>query len=168
MIKTRISGSFPAKAEFIAQNKVKIVLPDNTYIAFFSTNYNYLTTSNGDNHFIQLIESEFSMNMFAVPRPNFETGMRNINANLYLNGYEMMLCLVPDQDKMEERIRIGTKIRELRQKQKIDAKTLALRAGIDASNLSRIEQGHYSVGLDILAKIANALNAHIELVENSQ
>ncbi|MBO4481625.1 MAG: helix-turn-helix transcriptional regulator [Bacteroidales bacterium] len=79
-----------------------------------------------------------------------------------------MLCLVPDQDKMEERIRIGTKIRELRQKQKIDAKTLALRAGIDASNLSRIEQGHYSVGLDILAKIANALNAHIELVENSQ
>jgi len=33
------------------------------------------------------------------------------------------------------------------------------------ANLSRIEQGRYSVGLDILSKIAFALGAKIELVD---
>ena len=140
-------------------------MPDNTYIAVFATNHNYLTTTQGDSHFRRLMEAEFTMNMYYLPRPDFDTGLRNINAELYRNGYEMMMCLLPDQDKMEERQRIGARIKELRQKQNIDARTLAVRAGIDASNLSRIEQGHYSVGLDILGKIANALNARVEIVE---
>lgn len=165
MIKTKISGSFPAKINFVTETRVKVELPDNTYIAVFATNYNYLTTIQGDRHFIRLMEAEFTNNMFALPRPDFNTGVRNINAELYRNGYEMMLFLLPDQDKMEERQRIGARIKELRQKQNIDARSLALRAGIDASNLSRIEQGHYSVGLDILAKIANALNAQIDIIE---
>jgi len=165
MIKTEISGSFPAKVDFVTETKVKVELPDNTYIMVFATNYNYLTTTQGDKHFIRLMEAEFTMNMYAQPKPSFDTGLRNINAELYRNGYEMMLFLLPDQDKMEERQRIGIRIKELRQKQNIDARSLALRAGIDASNLSRIEQGHYSVGLDILAKIANALNARVEIVE---
>lgn len=165
MLRTEIHGTYPAKVEFVAQNKVQVVMPDNTYIAIFASNYNYLTTTNGDNHFVRLMEAVFTMNMYYVPRPDFETGARNINAELYRNGYEMMLFLLPDQDKIDERKRIGARIKELRQNQNIDAKTLALRAGINASNLSRIEQGHYSVGFDTLAKIANALNARIELVE---
>ena len=168
MMRTQISGNWTSKVEFIDQNKVKIELPDNTYIAVFATNYNYLTTIQGDNHFIRLMQAEFDMNMYAMPRPNFNTGIRNINAELYRNGYEMMFYLVPDQDKMAERQRIGVRIRELRQKQNIDARTLAIKAGIDASNLSRIEQGRYSVGLDILAKIANALNARVEIVEKKE
>lgn len=167
-MRTQISGNWISKVEFIDQNKVKIELPDNTYIAVFATNYNYLTTIQGDNHFIRLMQAEFDMNMYAMPRPNFNTGIRNINAELYRNGYEMMFYLVPDQDKMVERQRIGVRIRELRQKQNIDARTLAIKAGIDASNLSRIEQGRYSVGLDILAKIANALNARVEIVEKKE
>lgn len=167
-MRTQISGNWTSKVEFIDQNKVKIELPDNTYIAVFATNYNYLTTIQGDNHFIRLMQAEFDMNMYAMPRPNFNTGIRNINAELYRNGYEMMFYLVPDQDKMVERQRIGVRIRELRQKQNIDARTLAIKAGIDASNLSRIEQGRYSVGLDILAKIANALNARVEIVEKEE
>lgn len=166
MIRTKILGSYPAKVNFVTETKVKVELPDNTYIVVFATDYNYLTNIQGDMHFIRLMEAEFSMNMFAQPRPSFDIGIRNINAELYRNGYEMMLYLLPDQDKMEERQRIGARIKELRQKQNIDARSLALRAGIDASNLSRIEQGHYSVGLDILAKIANALNARVEIVEN--
>ena len=165
MTRTQISGNYPAKVNFITENKVKIEMPDNTYIAIFATNHNYLTTVQGDSHFRRLMEAEFTLNMYYVPRPEFNTGVRYINAALYRDGYEMMTYLLPDQDKMEERQRIGSKIKELRQKQNIDARTLALRAGIDASNLSRIEQGHYSVGLDILAKIANALNARVEIVE---
>ena len=168
MIRSQISGNYPAKVNFVEQNKVKIELPDNTYIAIFATNYNYMTTVHGDNHFLRLMAAEFTMYMYYTPRPDFETGVRNINANLYRDGYEMMLFVSPDQDKIDERQRIGTRIKELRQKQNIDARTLAIRAGIDASNLSRIEQGRYSVGFDILAKIANALNARVEIVENTK
>lgn len=64
-----------------------------------------------------------------------------------------------------ERVRIGARIRELRKEKNIEAKTLAQIANIDPANLSRIEQGRYSVGLDILSKIALALGAKIELVD---
>ena len=57
--------------------------------------------------------------------------------------------------------------KELRKKKNVDAKDLAQRIGIDISNLSRIEFGKYSVGLDVLSKIANALYAKVELVENN-
>ena len=65
----------------------------------------------------------------------------------------------------QERVRIGTRIRELRKEKNIEAKMLAQIANIDAANISRIEQGRYSVGLDILSKIALALGAKIELVD---
>ena len=65
----------------------------------------------------------------------------------------------------QERERIGARIRELRKEKNIEAKILAQIANIDAANLSRIEQGRYSVGLDILSKIAFALGAKIELVD---
>lgn len=65
----------------------------------------------------------------------------------------------------QERERIGARIRELRKEKNIEAKMLAQFANIDAANLSRIEQGRYSVGLDILSKIAFVLGAKIELVD---
>jgi transcriptional regulator with XRE-family HTH domain len=46
----------------------------------------------------------------------------------------------------------------------MEAKQLAMLADIDAANLSRIEQGRYSVGLDILSKISQALGVKIDLV----
>lgn len=165
-MKTQISGNFVGKVNFIDQYKVKIEMPDNTYVAGFSTNYNYLTTTNGDDHFIRLMSSLFTFNMYSVPRPDFNTAFRNINSDLYRNEYEMMQYLIPEQNKDDERARIGARIRDLRKKNNIDAKALAARVGIDASNLSRIEQGHYSVGFDILTRIANALNARVEIVEN--
>lgn len=57
-------------------------------------------------------------------------------------------------DRNAERERIGAQIRSLREQRKMDAKDLAILADLDASNLSRIEKGKYSAGLDILCKIA--------------
>jgi DNA-binding Xre family transcriptional regulator len=70
----------------------------------------------------------------------------------------------------QERKRIGGRIRELRKEKNIEARILAQQANIDAANLSRIEQGRYSVGLDVLSKIALALGTKIELIDfvNSQ
>lgn len=76
-----------------------------------------------------------------------------------------------DEERMfvhGERVRIGNSIRELRNKRNLEAKTLAQKAGIDAANLSRIERGLYSVGLDVLAKIALVLGAKIELVDSGE
>jgi len=67
-------------------------------------------------------------------------------------------------DRSEERERIGTRIRQLREDRGIEAKHLALLANIDAANLSRIEKGKYSVGFDILTKIACALGVKVDLV----
>lgn len=70
-------------------------------------------------------------------------------------------------DRNAERERIGAQIRSLREQRKMDAKDLAILADLDASNLSRIEKGKYSAGLDILCKIAAALNCTIEFVPDS-
>jgi DNA-binding XRE family transcriptional regulator len=68
-------------------------------------------------------------------------------------------------DRSAERERIGQKIRQLRERKGMEAKQLATLTSIDASNLCRIEQGRYSVGLDILSKISQALGAKVDLVE---
>lgn len=86
-----------------------------------------------------------------------------LSQKLIVNGYLMPTYLWPDYD--EERCRIGKRIKELREKRCLEAKKLAEITCIDAANLCRIEQGKYSVGLDVLSKIASALGAKVELVE---
>lgn len=65
----------------------------------------------------------------------------------------------------EERKRIGTKIKALREEINMEAKQLSLITGIDAANLSRIEQGKLSTGIDTLSRIANALGYKIDFVK---
>ena len=66
----------------------------------------------------------------------------------------------------QQRVRIGLSIRELRKEKNIEAKMLAQIANIDPANLSRIEQGKYSVGVDILSKLLFVLGSHINIVPN--
>ena len=70
----------------------------------------------------------------------------------------------PDRDN--ERERIGAQIRSLRLERRLEAKDLAAFADIDASNLSRIERGKFSAGLDVLCKIAAAMNCSVEIIPN--
>ena len=84
---------------------------------------------------------------------------------IQMNYHERIGISGVKAERDEERVRIGARIRELRKEKNIEAKMLAQIANIDAANLSRIEQGRYSVGLDILSKIAFALGAKIELVD---
>lgn len=67
--------------------------------------------------------------------------------------------------KDDERIRIGQRIKEIRMAKGLDAKTLASIAGIDAANLCRIEAGKYSVGFDILSKIASVCGKKVDFVD---
>ena len=67
--------------------------------------------------------------------------------------------------RQKDRTRIGERIRQIREDRGMEARDLARLAGIDAANLSRIEKGRYSVGLDILSKIAAVLGKRIDFVD---
>ena len=67
-------------------------------------------------------------------------------------------------DRNADRERIGLRIKTMREERQMDAKTLAQKAGITPANMSRIEQGKYSPGLDILCRIASAMDMQLDFV----
>lgn len=162
-MKSKIFGQSRSKVSFIDEKKAKVELENGeTWIVGFPTPLNYLSGE----HFIQLLG--WSFDLYWGVKGTIEGDFRLINGSLYQDGYEMMIFIVMEPKRSEERKRIGERIKELRKKRNLDAKSLAMRIGIDASNLSRIEQGHYSVGFDILSKIATALNAKVDIIEDDQ
>ena len=56
---------------------------------------------------------------------------------------------------------VGRKIRQLRRQRKLTQVELADRIGIHQSDLSRMEQGEYKVGLDTLLKILQTFDLTI-------
>jgi len=93
--------------------------------------------------------------------------MGEINRQMLINhvGSIFSYYSFDKESVSKERVRIGQRIRELREAKEMDAKHLAFYADIDAANLCRIESGKYSVGLDILTKIGYALGMEIDFVE---
>lgn len=157
-----VHGVTKTMVEFLP-NEVQarvILLQGDAFIVSFPSSHNF----HSGGHFVKLLSSMFDSYAPTADRMTIEN-IKRINAQLYLADYEMIGNICPDQDKHEERKRIGQQIVELRKIQKMDAKTLAARVGTSPSNLSRIEQGHFSVGFDMLNKIANALGARVELVK---
>lgn len=59
------------------------------------------------------------------------------------------------------RMRIGEKITALRKAQGLTVRQLAELTGINPANISNIENGKVSTGIDVLQKIASALNTEI-------
>lgn len=63
---------------------------------------------------------------------------------------------------------VGRKIRQLRRQRKLTQTELADRIGIHQSDLSRMEQGEYRVGLDTLLKVLKTFSMGIgEFFEES-
>jgi len=68
---------------------------------------------------------------------------------------------------MTERERIGVRISELRKAKGLTQEQLAEKTGFTQSNIWRVETGKYSVGIDILAKLAEALDASVEIIKKT-
>lgn len=66
--------------------------------------------------------------------------------------------------KIKDRERIGRRVKEIRLEKGITQEELAEMVGIQRASLSRIEAGRFSVGLDILSKIAGILKCRIDIV----
>ncbi len=67
---------------------------------------------------------------------------------------------------MNEREKIGQRLAEIREEKGLTIRTLADMAGINYANISKIEHGRYNVSIDILSKVAKALNCTIEIKRN--
>lgn len=66
---------------------------------------------------------------------------------------------------MNDRERIGKRIAEIRKQKGISQAQLSELTGIAPGNIARIELGKYSTGIDLLSKIAKALNYRVDFVE---
>ena len=64
----------------------------------------------------------------------------------------------------QERQRIGQHIAQLRKEKGMTQQDLADRVEMQRSHIARIEAGRYSVGLDTLTAIAQALGKRLALV----
>ena len=64
----------------------------------------------------------------------------------------------------QERQRIGQDIAQLRKEKGMTQQDLADRVEMQRAHIARIEAGRYSVGLDTLQAIADALDADIRIV----
>ena len=161
-MRTIVNGITKSIVEFLGNEiQAKVFVPQRgTFIVSFPSTRNF----SGGLHFNKLLAAQFDFNVLAGNYP-LEIAFKRINAQLYLADYEMMTNLSLVLDKDEERKRIGNRIKELRKVRKITAKQLGEFSGIAPCNISRVESGLYSIGFDMLTRIANALGCRVDLVE---
>lgn len=129
----------------------------------------------------QVVRAEFNMNEPIYLEEGYCIGeadggtMNEIAVGKGYKSYEDLLAAMdkrlkqlaedfPVKSVMDHRRRIGKKIRSLREEEGLTLDELAEKTGLLKQNISRIELGKYSTGLDILSKIAAALGKHVDIV----
>lgn len=65
---------------------------------------------------------------------------------------------------MNDRIRIGKRIAQLRKEAGLTQAQLSELTGIAPGNIPRIELGRYSTGVDLLSKIGDALGYQLDFL----
>ena len=149
-----------SRAQILNDRQVEVQTPDGELFKIVSNLDSYLD-ADYKAYILHLIEFIFDKD-FSEDK---EKMINRIFRDLSLNAVPHMG--MNSGNRQGERVRIGNRIRELREKKRMEARDLALLTGIDAANLSRIEQGKYSTGVDILSRIAIVLDAHLDLVPNN-
>jgi DNA-binding Xre family transcriptional regulator len=161
---TNTATNLMVQAKFVDDSTIEVMAPDGekfTWNTFFPvpTNDQEYYAEKLDFYFQKYFEEARGMSLgyWICIKMNYDVGLGIFGGRGDREDERIFIH--------QERVRIGTRIRELRKEKNIDARNLAQNAKIDAANLSRIEQGRYSVGLDILSRIAFAIGARIELVD---
>ena len=145
--------------EFIDPIRVRVETSNgDVYIIGYTDSTNYQIELQCDHFYTKCVAAIFDKYYDG----NEKTIWGPILAAMFRTNIYPFMWVMMDKDK--ERARIGSRIVELRKERKMDAKELAQKVGIDPGNLSRIEKGHFSVGIDILNKIASVLNMKLDFV----
>ena len=150
-----------SKAQILDRHYVEVQTPDGEIFKIMSDMAKY-DSDEYRVYLLHLIEFIFDKNY----SDDKETMFNRISRDFLMNAVPSMG--MDSGNRQAERVRIGGRIRELREKKGMEARDLALLTGIDAANLSRIEQGKYSTGVDILSRIAIVLGAHLDLIPNEE
>jgi len=148
-----------SRAQILDEGRVEVQTPDGEIFTMFSDLSKY-DSDEYKNYVLHLMEFIFDCNF----SDDKEKMINRIQKEFILNAVPNYG--VGSGNRQAERERIGARIRQLRENKRMDARDLALLTGIDAANLSRIEQGKYSTGVDILSRIAVILDAHLDLIPN--
>lgn len=157
-IKAFLSMNFQAKAKIIDPKRVEVTAPDGEVFQVLCQAGRYVSEETRQ-YELHLIEAIFAKNY----SDDKELMVDNIWRDSVVYGIPFLGIGVGN--RQQERTRIGARIRQIREERGIEARDLAKLANIDAANLSRIENGKYSVGIDILSKIAASLGKKIDLVD---
>ena len=67
-----------------------------------------------------------------------------------------------------DRFEVGKKIAEIRKIKRFTQVDLAIKTGLDKGHIARIELGKYSVGVDTLKKICDALGVKMAIVDRNK
>lgn len=70
-----------------------------------------------------------------------------------------------EEQKKENRIRIGSHLAAIRKEKGLTIRQLADRCGVSFQNITKIENGKYNVSIDILGKLCEALNSELVIKE---
>ena len=157
-LKKFMSMEFKTQAQVLDPKVVKVTAPDGEVFQVLCQIGKYISEDTRK-YELHLVEAIFDKNY----SPDKELMINNIWRDAMLNGISFLG--ISSGDRQGERTRIGNRIRQIREERGIEARDLAKLAGIDAANLSRIENGKYSVGIDILSKIAASLGKKLDLVD---
>lgn len=68
----------------------------------------------------------------------------------------------------QNRKQIGLQLAEIRKERELSVRQLAELCGVGYASISRLENGNYNASIDILAKICDALEAEILVVDRIQ
>lgn len=150
-----------SRAQILDNYYVEVQTPDGELFRI-SSNIAKYDSNEYKAYLLHLIEFIFDRNYSA----DKEQMVDRIFRDFILNAVPSMG--IDEGNRHTERVRIGRRIKELREAKKMEARDLALLTGIDAANLSRIEQGKYSTGVDILSRICVILDAHLDLIPNGE
>ena len=152
-----------SSAQIINKKVVEVTAPDGEVFTVICQIGSYIDEETKKQELFWL-ETLFDKNF----SDNKEQMVNNIWRDSQLFGIGSVILGISSGTRYEDRARIGSRIKEIREERGIEARELARLIGIDAANLSRIENGRYSVGLDILSKIATALGKKVDFVDIDQ
>lgn len=149
-----------SSAQIISRNEVEVVAPDGEVFTVLCQIGAYKSKETQDNE-LQWLKVLFDKN-FSDDKEEMTNAIWRESMQFAIGGGILGISI---GTRHKDRARIGGRIRQIREDRGMEACDLARLAGIDAANLSRIEKGRYSVGLDILSKLAAALGKKIDFVD---
>ena len=157
-LKRFMNAEFKSKARIVDSKMGEVTAPDGEVFQVLCQVGAYLSEETRKFE-LHLIEAIFDK--------NFSEDKEQMTNNIWRESFARGVAFlgISSGDRQGERVRIGGRIRQIREERNMEARDLAKLAGIDAANLSRIENGKYSVGIDILSKIAAVLGKKIDLVD---